>query len=267
MKTFTDQLGRTVQMPGAPVRIISLVPSITELLADLGLEEEVMGITTFCVHPRGWKNSKAKVGGTKKLDLGRIRALNPDLVLANKEENRKDQVESLMESVPVWVSDVSTVAQALDMVARIGEITSRQKEAESLVARIESGLVPVPHPTAGKAAYLIWKKPWMAAGGDTFISDMMRHLGLENAFGSASRYPVTSLEELTALRPRWVLLSSEPFPFSEKHREAWSAALPDSRVILVDGEMFSWYGSRMVASAGYFRELRENQGLGGSPGD
>ncbi|HUX85180.1 MAG TPA: helical backbone metal receptor [Chitinophagaceae bacterium] len=263
MKSFIDQVGRTLQIPGTPRKIISLVPSVTELLCDLGLDTQVIGITSYCVHPPQWQNSKTKVGGTKKLDLEKILALGPDLVLANKEENRKEQVESLMQSVPVWVSEVCNVPQALDLVDRIGEITSRQKEAGSLHARIASGFVNPLQPSGGNAVYLIWRKPWMTVGGDTFISDMMRHLGISNAFGSATRYPKVSLEEISGVQPEWVLLSSEPFPFGEKHRAELGSALPGSRIILVDGEMFSWYGSRMVHAATYFRRLREIMGLEG----
>lgn len=271
MPVVTDQIGNTINIPFPPERMVSLVPSQTELLFDLGLEEEVAGITKFCVHPEKWFHSKTRIGGTKNLNLDKIRTLNPGLIIANREENEKEQVEALMQEFPVWVSDIRTVEDALDMMRSLGEITGRRNRAEGLIARINqeflelSQLIPVHGPAAGdqgrgrpggrrRAAYLIWRDPWMAAGGDTFISDMMKRCGFENVFEDVRRYPqISPAEELAECE--FILLSSEPYPFKEKHRTEIREILPAAQALLVDGEMFSWYGSRMLHATEYFKRL------------
>jgi ABC-type Fe3+-hydroxamate transport system substrate-binding protein len=227
------------------VRIVSLVPSQTELLADLGLDEEVVGLTRFCVRPSGWKGRKTIVGGTKNLLTERIAALRPTLILANREENVREQVEPLAALAPVHVTDVATVAEALAMIREVGALVGRRREAGALAEEIEArfaGLGPCP---PRRAVYLIWREPYMTVGGDTFISDVMARAGLENVFADHARYPEVSPEEIAAARPDVLLLSSEPYPFREEHAEEIGRALPGLDVRLVDGEVFSWYGSRM----------------------
>lgn len=204
MPAFTDQLNRTISLDHFPRRIISLVPSQTELLHALGLEEEVVGITKFCVHPASWHRSKTRVGGTKNIHPDIIRSLQPHLIIANKEENLQEQIERLFPHYPVWVSDR------------------------------------------------------MAAGGDTFIQHMLERCGLVNIFRGRNRYPVVELEELAKNDCELVLLSSEPYPFREKHIAGIRTVLPSAAIRLVDGEMFSWYGSRLLQSPAYFRQLRES---------
>ena len=253
----TDQLHRTITLPERPERIISLVPSQTELLYDLGLGERVVGITKFCVRPEEWFRTKAHVGGTKQLHLDRVRALEPDLIIANKEENTREDIEALAQEFPVWVSDVRDLDQALDMVARVGALTVTTERAGELVAAITAafnGLEPL-QPTLS-AAYLIWRDPWMAAGSDTFIDDMLQRCGLSNVFsGREGRYPAVSPAELATGDPDVVLLSSEPYPFREKHLQEIGLLLPGVPVRLVDGEAFSWYGSRLLHAPAYFSGL------------
>lgn len=256
---FFDQLGRTVQLPTYPPRrIVSLVPSQTELLQALGMEAEVVGITKFCVHPADWFASKKRVGGTKTVDLEKVAALLPDLVIANQEENERDQVEYLAERFPVWVSDVKDLPTALDMIRGVGMAVGKGHRAAALVADIHSAFAALPDPAEPPlaAAYLIWRKPYMAAGGDTFIHHLLEIAGFSNVFKEKSRYPVVSAHELADARPRVVLLSSEPYPFKEKHLDELAENCPESQVLLVDGEMFSWYGSRLLLAPPYFRELR-----------
>ena len=256
----TDQLGRKITLKTPPTRIISCIPSTTELLHDLGLEEEVIGITKFCVHPEEWHKSKTRVGGTKNLHLDQIVTLDPDFIICDKEENKQDQVEELMQHYNVWVSDANSLEEGLEMIALLGEVTEKTEYAADLRERIESefnALAKLNDTRSTKtAAYLIWREPMMAAGEGTFINDMMQRCGLVNPFPHGENgYPEVSAKMLQKANPELVLLSSEPFPFAEKHIPEIQAILPDARVMLVDGEMFSWPGSRMGKAAMYFIQL------------
>lgn len=252
-----DQTGREVILNALPQRIISVVPSQTELLHYLGLEDKIAGITKFCIHPREMFRSKTRIGGTKQLNIEKIKSLKPDLIIANKEENTKDQLEELMKFFPVWISDIKNLADALDMIKSVGEITGTGKKAEEL-----TGLINGKFQQLGKsislqttAAYFIWQKPYMVAGGDTFINDMMQRAGLQNIFAGKNRYPETSIEEINLLKPGFILLSSEPFPFKEKHKKEIEKLCRGSIVLPVDGEMFSWYGSRLLIAADYLQSF------------
>lgn len=259
-RTFIDQLNRKVSIDFPPRRIISLVPSQTELLAHLGLEKETVGITKFCVHPKEWFRAKVRVGGTKQLNLEKIAALQPTLVIGNKEENDRKQIEALAERYPVWLSDVRSLEGALDMINHIGSLTGREQPAGQLARQISLGFDALGKEMAGKrrrrVAYFIWRKPYYVVAGDTFIDDMLRRAGFENIFGHKSRYPEISLEELAEARPEAILLSSEPFPFKEQHLEEFRCACPITTLKFVDGERFSWYGSRLLHSPDYFRKVR-----------
>jgi ABC-type Fe3+-hydroxamate transport system substrate-binding protein len=260
-RTFTDQLHREVQLEYPPKRIISLVPSQTELLFDLGLNEEIIGLTKFCIHPAAQVKGKSTIGGTKNLNLDLIRSLKPDLIIGNKEENQQQQIEELMQEFPVWMSEVNNLEQAKLAITQIGELVDRSPEAAYLNHLIHAGFndlrtLAQQHHLKRAAAYLIWRGPYMAAGKETFIDDLMALNGIRNVVGS-SRYPEIALAELAALRPSLVLLSSEPYPFGEKHIQEIAAVLPYAEVRLVDGEMFSWYGSRLVKAVQYFFQLQQ----------
>lgn len=253
--TFTDQLNRTIQINFPPKKIVSLVPSQSELLWDLGLQEEVAGITKFCIHPEEMFRSVKRIGGTKAIKIDEIIKLQPDLVIANKEENEQAQIEELAKHCPVWISDIYTLTDALDMMKQVGEITGRKDRSLQLIHEIKdlkTSFVPYGGKN-NKAVYLIWK-PYMAAGKNTFIDDMLSLCGFENAIKTA-RYPELSIEALQAAKPGLVFLSSEPYPFKEKHIEELQQHLPHSNILLVDGEMFSWYGSRLKKAFGYFEKL------------
>ena len=246
-------------LPTRPRRIISLVPSQTEMLHSLGLEEETIAITKFCVHPPGWFSSKIRIGGTKALDIDKIKELNPDLVIANYEENAKDQVEAIAADFPVWVTDVKTIRDALGMIRDIGKLTDKQSAAGELIRDIETSIsrwqvVPRAKKSV-KAAYLIWKDPYMTVGGDTFIHNMMNLAGFQNAFGWQERYPEVTADDIRESGCEVLLLSSEPYPFQEKHVIELSAELPGVTVVTVDGEMFSWYGSRIKEAPSYFHKM------------
>ncbi|MGZ5281591.1 MAG: ABC transporter substrate-binding protein [Bacteroidia bacterium] len=240
-------MGRSVEIPKRPFRIISTVPSQTELLFDLGLDEEIVGVTWFCIHPAEKVKNKAKIGGTKNLKLDIIRELKPDLIIANKEENDREQIESLAKEFPVWISDIFTLEDSLDMMIKVGEITGKRVEAEQLVSEIKAGfstVLKLSEPL--KTLYLIWKDPYMSIGKNTFIHHLLTEVcGLQNICAYDLRYPELSVEKIKELNPELVLLSSEPYPFKEKHIRELQEMLPNAKIQLVDGEMFSWYGSRL----------------------
>ena len=238
-----------------PQRIISLVPSQTELLHYLELEKETIAITKFCVHPNEWFRNKTRIGGTKDLNIEKIISLQPDLIIANKEENVKDQIDSLAEFFPVWLTDVNTFDEALKMISDLGSLTHTSDKAHQLIESITRNFLSLPANRKVPAAYLIWKDPYMAAGGDTFISDMMNKAGFNNVFADLKRYPNVTLQDIVNSRCEIILLSSEPFPFKEQHAEDFRNAVKNVKVVLTDGEMFSWYGSRMLEAPGYIERL------------
>ena len=257
MPQITDQTGRLLDYPEGPKRIVSLVPSQSELLYHLGLNEEVVGITKFCVHPQEWLHNKTRVGGTKAIKMDTVHELRPDLIIANKEENEKEQVEELSNHYPVYISDVKNLQGAFEMIAQVGLITGKPDKGIELVEEILRRFQRIlpGHEKSLRAAYFIWRDPYMAAGGDTFIHDMMRRCGLKNVFGNLDRYPSVSISQLNELAPEILLLSSEPFPFKEKHIAELRPQLPQTKIILVDGEMFSWYGSRLLYAPDYFERV------------
>lgn len=251
----TDQTGRQVDLSEYPQRIVSVVPSQTELLYDLGLQEEVTGITKFCVHPEKWFRTKTRVGGTKNLDVEKIRQLKPDLVIANLEENVKEQIEEIEKFCPVWISDVQDLQSALVMIRAVAAITGKKKEGEKIAEDIKLSFDTLQKQEPVPACYLIWKDPMMTIGGDTFISAMMRYAGFQNIYRNQSRYPEIGIDELRSSEARVILLSTEPYPFSQKDVPCFEEHFPGKKIRLVDGEMFSWYGSRMLKAAGYFMDL------------
>jgi ABC-type Fe3+-hydroxamate transport system substrate-binding protein len=256
MSLFTDQLQRKVYLESFPHRIISLVPSITELLFDLNLHDEVVGITKFCVHPESWFKTKTKIGGTKNIKQDIIASLKPQLIIANKEENVKEQIEALENICPVFITDVSDLNSALQMIERTGTITNRTTEAEFIIQKIKKEFAQLKlQQSKLRVCYLIWRKPYMTIGGDTFINDMLERCGFENVFANYKRYPEISISQLSTFNCQLILLSSEPFPFKQKHIYELQPYLPHTKIILVDGEMFSWYGSRLQLAPAYFLKL------------
>lgn len=249
---------RTVEVNSTVLRIVSLVPSQTELLVDLGLREKLVGITKFCIHPPELRKEVQLIGGTKNAKIEEIRSLNPDLIIGNKEENNQADIEQLEQEFPVWMSDIFNLEDALEMLGQIGELTGTQQKAVELRSVIEAnfGQLKSLKPTGESVLYLIWKNPYIAAGKNTFIDSMLETLGFENAMNQ-ERYPEVNLE---TVNPDVVFLSSEPYPFKEKHIEELQNQFPGSRIVLVDGEYFSWYGSRLIGAPAYFLELLKSIG-------
>lgn len=257
VRTVHDQLGRKVNFSSPPKRIVSLVPSQTEFLFDLGLEQEMVGITKFCIHPREKFKTTEKVGGTKRFQFDKIERLQPDLIIGNREENYQQGIDRLAARFPVWMSDIVTLEDSLEMMRQVGDLVNKTERAREIVGRVQRDLTqPLKAPRL-KVLYFIWRSPYMVAGRDTFIHHMLEAAGFENVMPEATRYPEITLEDVRTLNPDVVLLSSEPFPFKPRHAEEIQAVLPQIKWEIVDGEMFSWYGSRLLQSRAYFEALRQ----------
>lgn len=244
-------------MPDHPYkRIVSLVPSLTELLIDLGLKDQTIGRTRFCIHPKDEINDIQIIGGTKNPRLDDIVAMNPDLILCNKEENRKEDIEVLQKYADVRVTEIATIEDGLLEISSLGELLGVRKSANTLVNEINELIQNRPECCPLSAAYFIWKDPWMSVGNDTYIHDIMQTWQLTNIYGDKKRYPKTTLEELASRNPDVILLSSEPYPFKEKHFAEIRQACPTSKIELVNGEWFSWYGSRMKPAFEWLNKWR-----------
>ena len=247
-----DHLNRTLTFSSVPKRIVSLVPSVTESIADLGLASGLVAVTRFCKYPSDVILTLPKIGGPKKIDIQKIMDLKPDLVVAVKEENDKEQILRLMEQVPVFVFDVNTVEDSLDMLNLLGtifdtrEVSTRWiKSIQEKVAHFKPGrLVP-------KTVYMIWKNPWMAAGRLTFIGSMMQLAGFDNML--SGRYPRIDEKRLSSAET--ILLATEPYPFKGRDKATLEAKFPNKKIMIVDGEMFTWYGTHLLQAIDYFEHL------------
>jgi ABC-type Fe3+-hydroxamate transport system substrate-binding protein len=252
----TDQLGRAIVLDESPRTIVSIVPSQTELLYHLGLEPA--GQTIFCIKPEHRFAEAQKVGGTKKLQLDKIHALKPDIIIGNKEENDQGQIEELEKHYPVWMSDIYSLRDAQNMIKSIGEIFQVTNRTDHLLEQIDLEFQKMRqvYRQPLRVLYLIWQEPFIAVGRNTFINSLLQEIKWDNVMqGPQTRYPEITHEEIIALAPDLILLSSEPFPFKEIHRENVQNIFPNSKVVLVDGEAFSWYGSRMLFSPKYLMDL------------
>lgn len=254
---FIDQMGYKVGVPHIPTRVISLVPSQTELLFYLGLHDSIVGVTKFCVHPVDETKAVTKIGGTKKFNFDIIESLKPDLIIGNKEENYQEGIETLKEKYPVWMSDINSLESSLGMIQQMGQIFNLSDRANNLVQSIRNGFAQLPKFKSLSTLYFIWNKPKMVAGTDTFINEVLNFGGFQN-IALSNRYPALKDDEIKELRPEVILLSSEPFPFTKKHIKEFKGLFPYSKIIIVDGEMFSWYGSRLLKTPEYLIQLRES---------
>lgn len=250
-----DQMGREVKVPVTPHRIVSLVPSQTELLCDLGLTDRLVGVTKFCIHPANIRKEKVVTGGTKKFRFDVIDKLKPDLIIGNKEENYQEGILQLSQEYPVWMSDIYNLEDALDMMEQLAGICHVETEGVEMISKIRRDVDTLPAFEPMTALYLIWRRPYMAVGEDTFINEVMKMAGFQNVI-RASRYPELTETEILELNPDVILLSSEPYPFAARHQKELEGILPGIRVALVDGELFSWYGSRLLKLSKYLKSLR-----------
>jgi len=244
-------------------RIVCTVPSITEMLYDLGMEEQVVGITKFCVHPKSWHQTKQRIGGTKNLNLDIIKALEPTLIIANKEENLKEEIEALSFICPVLVSDIENLKDVYELLENLSYNSPTLLNGTLLKSKIETGLRVSPLSTPIEVLYLIWNEPFMSIGTDTFIHSMLNHVGLENTIArhtQKTRYPEVSVEDILNLQPKLILLSSEPFPFKQRHIDEIEKQC-NIPTLKVDGEMFSWYGSRLQFFNNHWKALKQEIAL------
>lgn len=276
MKTLTDQLGISHNFSTSPKRIISLVPSQTELLYDLGLEDKIIGITKFCIHPYHFKSTKKIVGGTKKVHFEKIRLLQPDIIICNKEENTQEIVDELRQICPVWVTNIVTIEDNFQMIADFGQLFNCRTEAQKWNDKLAFALSDfnnfIKDKPVKKVAYFIWANPYMVAGSDNYINEMLKLNRFENVYDTSNselaqqnnpevsgRYPEIEIKKMRMQGdPELVFLSSEPFPFQEEHAFEIGRYTHHAITIFVDGEMFSWYGSRLLKALDYFKILQKN---------
>lgn len=262
MKIIKDQLGREIILKTQPKRIISLVPSQTELLCSLNLENELIGITKFCVHPYHLKATKTIVGGTKKVDFDKIKSLNPDFILCNKEENTYDFLPELEKIALTYFSDITTIEDSIDFILSLGTVLNRRTESQNLVEKINFKLNDfkefIKTKPMRKVAYFIWAKPWMVAGNETYINEMLKLNKFENIYQNMSRYPKVEINKIRYEGdPEVIILSSEPFPFKDEHAMEIASYTNRSITFFADGEMFSWHGSRLLLAFDYFKALHK----------
>ncbi|CAM1374315.1 ABC transporter substrate-binding protein [Tenacibaculum xiamenense] len=262
MKTITDQIGREVSILKPLKRIVSLVPSQTELLVDLGLENYIVGVTKFCVHPVHIKSVKETVGGTKNIKIEKIKELKPDIILCNKEENTKEIVEACERIAPTHVSDIYTLKDVKDLIIQYGELFSCRTESKRIIEKLQfktnSFKEFISNQPQKKVAYFIWRNPWMVAGNNNFINHILELNNFKNIYGNKPRYPEIELKKIRLEGdPELVLLSSEPYPFKEEHAFEIGRFTHHAKTVFVDGEMFSWYGSRLLKAFDYFKQLHQ----------
>jgi len=255
-----DQLNRNLKLSNPPKRIISLVPSQTEMLVDLGFENQLVGVTKFCIHPKNLRKTKVIIGGTKQVNYQKIKDLNPDFILCNKEENDAKMVDNLQKIAPTYVSDIYTLNDFYNFSNDLGMLLASHQKFLNLNHLIQEKLSNftksiINSPTKNKkVAYLIWANPYMAVGNHNFIDYMLRLNGFKNLFSNKERYPVIDLKDLE--QADYVFLSSEPFPFKKQHENEIKKHT-NAKIVYVDGEMFSWFGSRLVKAFDYFSSLHK----------
>lgn len=260
MIEYQDQIGNHHTFETPPKRIVSIVPSQTELLYELGLEDAIVGITKFCVHPIHFKATKKIVGGTKNVNFEKIKALQPDIIIANKEENTKEIVAELSQICPVIVTDIVTIEDNLQMILDFGKLFNRRTEAQKWHDKINFSYHDfkqfVKDKPSKKAAYFIWKNPYMVAGKDTYINTLLELNHFENIYATKGRYPEVELKRIRLEGdPDLVFLSSEPYPFKDEDAFEIGRFTHHAKTVFVDGEMFSWYGSRLLKAFEYFKIL------------
>lgn len=254
MPIYIDQIGNAVSLEKVD-SIISLVPSQTELLYHLGLDNKVTGITKFCIKPNSWFKHKTRIGGTKNLKLDLINKIKPDLIIGNKEENNKEDIEALINAGhQVWMSDIFNDKDNLEMISEVGKMTSTEIKANSIIEEFNKKITSF-NKTNVKVAYFIWKDPYFIVGNNNYIDYNLRKIGLVNSGSNFNRYQEVSIDEIRNLDADYFLFSSEPFPFQEKHLPELEKLFGKDKCLLVDGEMFSWTGYRAIPALNYFIEF------------
>lgn len=257
IQTHIDHLGRAIPIEKNINRIISLVPSQTELLIELGLQKKMVGITNFCIHPVNELEEIQQIGGTKTPNIELIKSLKPDLIIGNKEENNLNDVENLSSYFPVWISDVHTFEDNFKLIMDIGYLFDKVSLAKSICSEIQMSWDKLKITGTKTCLYFIWRKPYMVAGKNTFIDSILSKAGFTNII-SDSRYPTINEHDLDNLKPELIFLSSEPYAFREKHIKEFTNLFPNSIIKIVDGELFSWYGPRQKLLPKYLLSLKKS---------
>ena len=271
--TLADAWGRLLTVRQRPERIVSLVPSLTEALFAFGLEQEVVGVTRFCVEPRRGVVGKTKVGGTKVLDVAKIRALKPDLVVASAEENSPGDVAQLIDyGCPVFVTLVTSVESAIELLRQLAAITGTTAAARPIIQGVKETLAFVEGAGAGREPVRvfcpIWRNPYMTCGRGTYMHDVITVCGGRNVFGERlESYPRLELAEMAALDPQVILLPNEPYRFTKRHKADFKAfaevtAVKNGHIFLIDGKVITWYGPRIAQS---LSEVKRLLGIARSP--
>ena len=256
-RIYVDHLKRTIILNDYPKRVISIVPSITELIINLGLKHLLIGITNYCIHPQKETDLIRKIGGTKTPKIDLILDLAPDIVIANKEENKMSDIEVISKHTSVWVSDINSYEDNFKLIIELGKLFNKNSEATTLCAVIKNNWRKVPEFKSKSCLYFIWRNPYMLAGKDTFINSVLAKSGFENLI-SQNRYPTQNIDELSSLSPELILLSTEPYCFKEKHISEFRKLFPNAIIKIVDGELFSWYGSRQKLLPSYLIKLKKS---------
>jgi ABC-type Fe3+-hydroxamate transport system substrate-binding protein len=273
MPVPVDASGVPLALARPPRRIVSLIPSTTETLCALGLADRLVGVTVYCVEPREALRGKTRIGGEKNPDLAKIRALAPDLVVANVEENVREHIEALRAAgVPVWVTYPRTATGAIAMIRELGALTGTGARADALAGALERRLAEVRAAAARRPPvsvfYAIWRNPWMTVGRDTYVHDVLAVCGGRNVFGDhGDRYPAVTLAEVAARRPAVILLPDEPFRFRRAHLADFAPygdvpAVEAGRIHLVDGKPFAWHGPRLKDALETIPALLRGEGGG-----
>ncbi len=266
MATYTDALNRSINLETPPSRIISLVPSITETLFTFGVGDNVVGITGFCTEPARQVASKAKVGGTKTLDIKSVLELKPDLVIANAEENRQEDIRQLLAAGQrVFVTFPRTVAAAIQMLRQLAQMTGSIEVADPILEDAEQALADARAANTGRTRLRvfcpIWRRPWMTVGPNTYMHDFIAACGGLNIFAERhERYPLSDLDEVARRAPEVVLFPDEPYPFTTKHiselaEYQYVPAVREQRIHLLEGKHLCWYGPRIAGSLRYVQSL------------
>lgn len=256
MKTIIDQTGNEIRVADEIESLVSLVPSLTELLFFFKMDEKIKGVTDFCVHPVDKVALKTKVGGPLNFDIDKIESLRPDIVFASKGENSKGLVNKLMEKVPVFICDINSLEDAFKAIEKIGFICNQTDLAQNLTQNLSISFDKLKEPTGISVIYLVWEKPFIVAGNNTIVHDILTKTGIKNAFGGIKGYQKITNKQLTEAQADIVLLPSEPFQFGQHHIEQYKQLLPHCKVLLVDGQYFCWYGNRLLLAVNYLKNLK-----------
>jgi len=256
-RVVIDQLNRKIEINNNLNNIISLVPSLTELLFFLKMDEQVKGITNFCVHPSDKLSDKVIVGSPLHVDYEKIEQINPDIIIAGKSENNKNNIEKIAEKYPVWVSDVRSIEDACKMIEKIGMICNQSDLSYNITKNISVGFDSLADKTKIKVCYLVWEKPFMVAGNNNYINDILKKTGLINVFEHKEGYAKVTAKEMQECQADFVLLPSEPYKFDNSHISTYKNLINKATVLLVDGQLFSWYGNRMLLAINYLKNMKK----------